>query len=179
MPKRNTYHSREDFFWAEQKENETPEEHWEKLITLEKNCEFKDIKQEVLLISKLITSKTDKKLRENLSVKDPLHKNHHRTHHTKQLRPPTPTIYYTTRTRTDKEIKEEPIQKIKTNNKTDKYGNTTQKKNNCGFCGQQKWSPQHICPQKLGNAITARNWAPLHDYAAANKTKVTKEESTT
>ena len=39
MPKRNTYHSRGDFFWAKQEENETPEEHWKKLITLEKNCE--------------------------------------------------------------------------------------------------------------------------------------------
>ena len=66
MPKRNTYHSRGDFFWAKQKENETPEEHWRKLVSLEKNCEFKDIKQEDLLISKFITSITDKKLREKL-----------------------------------------------------------------------------------------------------------------
>ena len=28
MPKRNTYQSRGDFFWAKQEENETPEEHW-------------------------------------------------------------------------------------------------------------------------------------------------------
>ena len=51
MPKRNTYHSRGDFFWAKQEENETPEEHWKNLITLEKNCKLKDIKQEDLLIS--------------------------------------------------------------------------------------------------------------------------------
>ena len=51
MPKRNTYHSRGDFFSAKQEENETPEEHWKKLITLEKTCDFKDIKQEDLLIS--------------------------------------------------------------------------------------------------------------------------------
>ena len=53
MPKRNTYHSRGDFFWANQEDNETPEEHWRKLVSLEKNCEFKDIKQEDLLISNL------------------------------------------------------------------------------------------------------------------------------
>ena len=64
MPKRNTYHSRGDFFWAKQEDNATPEEHWRKLVSLEKNCEFKDIKQEDLLISKFITSITDKKLRE-------------------------------------------------------------------------------------------------------------------
>ena len=39
-----------DFFWAKQEDNETPEEHWKKLTTLEKTCEFKDIKQEDLLI---------------------------------------------------------------------------------------------------------------------------------
>ena len=47
----------------------------------------------------------------------------------------------------DKEIKEETIQKIQPKYKTDKYGNTTQK-DNCGLCGQQNWSPQHICPAK-------------------------------
>ena len=68
MPKRNTYHSRRDF-WAKQEENETPEEHWRKLVSLEKNCEFKDIKQEDLLISKFITSITDKKYGKSLSAK--------------------------------------------------------------------------------------------------------------
>ena len=36
MPKRNTYRSRGDFLWAKQEENETPEEHWRKLVSLEK-----------------------------------------------------------------------------------------------------------------------------------------------
>ena len=53
MAKRNTYRSRGEFFWTKQEENETPEEHWQKLVSLEKNCEFKDIKQKDLLISTL------------------------------------------------------------------------------------------------------------------------------
>ena len=69
MPKRITYQSHVDFFWAKREDNETPEEHWKTLITLETNWDFKDIKQEALLISKFITSMTDKKLRENLSLK--------------------------------------------------------------------------------------------------------------
>ena len=52
MPKRNTYHSRGDTFWAKQEINETPEEHWRNLVSLEKNCEFKDIKRNILPISK-------------------------------------------------------------------------------------------------------------------------------
>ena len=39
---------------------------------LRKNCEFKDIKQEDLLISKIITSITDKKLRQKLIREIPL-----------------------------------------------------------------------------------------------------------
>ena len=40
MPKRNTYHSRRDFFWAKQEENETPEEHWRKLVSLKKRSKM-------------------------------------------------------------------------------------------------------------------------------------------
>ena len=36
MPKRNTYHNRGDFFWAKQDENETSEDHWRKLVSLER-----------------------------------------------------------------------------------------------------------------------------------------------
>ena len=66
MPKRNKYNSSEDFFWAKQEENETPEEHGRKLVSLEKNCEFKDIKQEDLPFTKFITSITNKNVREEL-----------------------------------------------------------------------------------------------------------------
>ena len=72
MPKRNTYHSRGDFFWAEQEENETPEDHWRKLVSLDRNCECKDIKQEDLLISKFISSITHKKLRAKIIRKKTL-----------------------------------------------------------------------------------------------------------
>ena len=146
MPKRNTYHNRGDFLWAKQEENETPEEHWKKLIKLEKNCKFKDIKQEDLLISKFITSITDKKLREKLirdktlnlkTTVELITQNSYDRRH-KQSTIPTALAK-------DKEIKEEPIQKIQPKYKTEKYGNTAQKKNNCG---QQNWNPQHVCPAK-------------------------------
>ena len=67
ITKGNTNHSRGNFFWIKQEDNATPEDHWRKLVSLERNCEFKDIKhEEDLLISKLITSITGKKLREKL-----------------------------------------------------------------------------------------------------------------
>ena len=63
MPKRNTYHSRGDSFWAKQEDNDTSEEHRQNLIKLEKNCDLRNIRHEDLLISKFITSITDKKRR--------------------------------------------------------------------------------------------------------------------
>ena len=111
MPKRITYHSRGDFFRAKQEDNETPEDHWRKLVSLEGNCEFKDIKQEDLLISKYITSITDKKLREKLirqktpnlkTTMDLVTQDSYEKRHKQSTIPPALAI----------EIKEELIQKI-------------------------------------------------------------------
>ena len=145
IPKGNTYHSRGDFFWAKQKDNETPEEHWKKLITLGKTCEFTDIKQEDLLISKFITSITDKKLREKLIREKTLNRKitielitqDSYDRRRKQSTIPPALVK-------DKEIKQEPIQKIQTKHREQ----PKQKKNNCGFCGQQNWTSQHNCRLK-------------------------------
>ena len=66
MPKRNTYHNRGDFFWAKQTEDETLEDFWRRLIEIEKECNFKAISAEELLISKYMTAITDKKLRDKI-----------------------------------------------------------------------------------------------------------------
>ena len=141
MPKRNTYHSRGDFFWAKQEENETPEKHWRKLVSLEKKCEFKDIKQEDLLISKFITSINGKKLREKLirgttlnlkTTMDLVTQDSYGKRH-KQSTIPTALVK-------EKEIEQETIQKIHKKYQPNKHtytGKPTQKKNDCGFCGQQ------------------------------------------
>ena len=52
LQKRNTYHNREDLFWAKQMEKETPEEFWKRPIEIEKECNFSAISAEELLISK-------------------------------------------------------------------------------------------------------------------------------
>ena len=50
----------------------------------------------------------------------------------------------------EKEIREEPIQKIQPRNEQNyrKNAEATPKNTNCGFCGQQNWSPSHKCPAK-------------------------------
>ena len=77
MPKRNTYHNRRDFFWEKQTEEETPEEFWKtpeefwrRLFKIDKECNFKTISAEELLISKYMTAITDKKLRDKIIVKE-------------------------------------------------------------------------------------------------------------
>ena len=101
-------------------------------------------------MSKFITSITDKKFREKLirektlnlkTTEELITQNSYDRRH-KQFTIPAALAK-------DKEIKEEPIQKIQPKFKTDRYrGRTIQKKRNCGFCGQQNWNPQHTCPAK-------------------------------
>ena len=72
MPKQNTFHNHGGFFFGQNNKKNTPEEHWRKVVSLEKNCEFEVMKQEDLLISKFITSINDKKLRKTLIRKKTL-----------------------------------------------------------------------------------------------------------
>ena len=45
---------------AKQDENETPKEHWQKLIAFQRNCDKKDIKRDDPHIPQAITTFTDK-----------------------------------------------------------------------------------------------------------------------
>ena len=65
LPKENKYNTRRDFFSAKQTDRDTMEDHWEKLIELEKEYDFPEFSTEVL-IPKLITSNTGWKLRGKL-----------------------------------------------------------------------------------------------------------------
>ena len=155
MPKRYTYNSCGDFFWAKQEEHETPEEHWRKLASLERNCEVIGIKQKDLLLSKFITRSTDEKNREkvirektqNLKTNKDLETQDSYEKRNKQLTIPTALvnekeIKHRTNTENTRTTKHEYWED---KNKNTNYGGKTQKKNNCGFCRQQYWTPLYKC----------------------------------
>ena len=70
----------------------------------------------------------------------------------------------------EKGIKEEPIQKIQQRNKQKyrKNAETTTKNNNCGFCGQQKWSPSHKC---LAKTEECKNCHKMGHFARVCRSK--------
>ena len=72
---------------------ETHDDHCKNLITLEKNCDFKDIKQEDLLVLNFDTSITAKITGEVPTRENTNHQNNYRANNPKQLRPTTQTIY--------------------------------------------------------------------------------------
>ena len=70
----------------------------------------------------------------------------------------------------EKEIKEEPIQKIQPRNHR-KNTETTAKNNNCGFCGQQNWLPSHKCPAKTAEC---NNCHKMGHFARVCRSKTNK-----
>ena len=119
---------------AKQEENGTQKEFWRRQITLEKNCDFKDIKQEDFLISKIITSITDKKLREKLIREKTINFKttvEHITQNSYDRRNKLATI--PTALAKDKEKKQEPIQKIQTRQPREQR--KIPKNRHCGFYG--------------------------------------------
>ena len=147
LPKRTTYHNRGEFFWTRQTESETPEDFWRRLIEIEKECAFEGITAEDLLISKFMTAITDTKLRGKLmkEKKPELEKTiemiKQNTYERKNRKNTIPEALILHR---EKEIKEEPIQRMERSDTRPKNKFTNEKP--CKFCNAPNWNPTHKCP---------------------------------
>ena len=147
LPKRNTYHNRGEFFWTKQTETETPEDFWRRLIEIEKECAFEGITAEDLLISKFMTAITDTKLRDKLmkekklELKKTIEMIKQNTYERKNRKNTIPEALITSR---EKEVKEEPIQKMERFGTRPKNRTTNEKP--CKFCNAPNWNPTHKCP---------------------------------
>ena len=115
LPKRNTYHNRGEFFWTKQTESETPENFGRRRIEIEKKCSFERITAKNLLISKFMTAITDTKLRDKLmkekklELKKTIEMIKQNTYERKNRKNTIPEALISNR---EKEIKEEPIQRM-------------------------------------------------------------------
>ena len=175
MSKRNTYHNRRDFFCAKQTEKKTPQEFWRRLIEIEKESNFNTISTEELLISKYMTSITDKKLRDKIMNKKKLQLKKvtelikQNTYEKKNKKNIIPEALISTK---EKQIrKEEPIQKMErfgTRPKNKIFGNRT-----CRFCTAPNWTPMHKCPALDANC---NKCGKKGHYAKACRQKQTATE---
>ena len=147
LPKRNTYHNRGEFFWTKQTESETPEDFWRRLIEIEKECAFEGITAEDLLISKFMTAITDTKLRDKimkekkLELMKTIEMIKQNTYERKNRKNTIPEALISNR---EKEIKDEPIQRMERSDTRPK--NKFINENPCRFCNAPNWNPTHKCP---------------------------------
>ena len=147
LPKRNTYHNRGEFFWTKQTESETPEDFWRRLIEIEKECAFERITAEDLLISKFMAAITDTKLQDKLmkekkcELKKTIEMIKQNTYEKKNQENTIPEALISHR---EKEIKEEPIQRMERSETRPKNKFTNEKP--CKSCNTPNWNPTHKCP---------------------------------
>ena len=147
LQKRNTYHNRGGLFWTRQTESETPEDFWRRLIEIEKECAFEGITAEDLLISKFMTAITDTKLRDKLmkekklELKKTIEMIKQKTYERKNQKNTIPEALFLHR---EKEIKEEPIQRMERSDTRPKNKFTNEKP--CKFCNAPNWNATHRCP---------------------------------
>ena len=77
----------------------------------------------------------------------------------------------------EKEVKQEPIQKLHKNdqpNNSKHNGRRTQKKNDCGFCGQQNWATSHKCPAKTAECNNCHKLGHFARLCRSNTEKTRK-----
>ena len=150
LPKRSKYNSGGDFFWATQTDTETPEDHSEKLLEKEKEFDFPEFSTK-LLISKIIKSFTDRKLRDKLlkvkylDVPKVVEQTQQIAYVRKNKNNTIPEALISNR---EKNIKEKPIYKIAY---TGQYGTRSKERHkdqNCRHYDAPGWNSNHKRPAR-------------------------------
>ena len=133
-------------FWAKQTDTETSEDHWEKILELEKECDFPEISTK-LLISNFITSITERKLWDKVMKEN-------------DLDVPKVVEQIQQNTYEQKNKKKTKLEALKSNREKDiieestytgQYGtrsNEKHKDRKCTYCDAPNWNPNHKCPAR-------------------------------
>ena len=154
LPTRNVLHIRNQFFNVKKEDNETLDEHWKRLVDIERNSEFITISSEDIIIYKLAAPTNDKKARYKF-IKSSLNlqliletiesDNYNRNYGDKQTKSKRQQKNSPESTSEDQKVgytKPGPKKKALFTNK---------KKipdRNCHFCGKSNWMPDHTCPAR-------------------------------
>ena len=148
----------------------------EKINNLRAKLRFQKHKREDLLISKFITGITDKKLRNKVSIPQKNRKLkttvEHITQNSYDRRQTQSTI--PPALAKDKEIKQKPIQKIQ--GRQYREQRKIPRRNDCGFCGQAKWTPR---PQPSGKNSKMQQLVENRTYCTGMPWKTKQHEKKT
>ena len=147
LTKRKTYHNRGEIFWTRQTESETPEDFWRRLKEIEKECAFERITADELLNSIFMTAIPETKLRDKLmkekklELKKTIEMIKQNTYERKNWENFIPEALLPHR---EKEIKEEPIQRMERSDT--RLKNKFINEQPCIFRNAPNWNPTHKCP---------------------------------
>ena len=171
LPVRNVFHSRAHFFNMKQDDNQTLDEHWKRLVDIERKCDFGNITAEEIITYKFAATIKDKRARDKF-IKGPLKI---------QLVLETIELDNYNRKYGDKKPKTKKAKKDSSSSSTstDLIGHTNQSRKrrtqfndkkkltnkNCRFCGKPNWSMEHICPARRAQCNNCKKWDTLPRFA--------------
>ena len=154
LPTRNVFHSRAQFSNSRQEDGETLDEHWKRLVDIERKCEFSTITPEDIITYKFAASINDKKTRDKI-IKGPLKlqliletielDNYNRKYGDKQSKFKRQRKNSSESTSKDEQVG---YTKPVTKKKATFIGKKKTTERNCHFCGKANWTPDHICPAR-------------------------------
>ena len=181
---RNVFHSRAQFFNIKQKDNETLDELWKRLVDIERKCEFNRITPGEIITYKIAATINDKKARDkfikgqlklqmvletieqdnyNRKYGDKKPNKKHRKHPSDSSSSEEQVAY----THPARKRKITEIGKKKLSNR------------NCHFCGKPNWSLEHICPARRAQCNNCKQMGHLAKVCKSKTVnRIQKEPST-
>ena len=154
LPTRNVFHNREQFFNIKQENDETLDEYLEKLVDIERKCEFNGITTEEIITYKFAVTVNDKKSRDKF-IKGPLKLqlvletielyNYNRKYGNKKSRTRKERKKSSDSFSDGEQIAYTKLTRKKKLNEADKRKQNARK---CHSCGKTNWTPEHSCPAR-------------------------------
>ena len=174
LPARNVFHSRAQFFNMRQEENETLDEHWKRLVDIERKCDFNNVTPEEIITYKFAATIKDKRARDKF-MKGPLKiqlvletielDNYNRKYGGKK-----PKIKNAKRDSTSSSTSSEQVGHTNQLRRRKTHFNEKRKisNKNCRFCGKPNWSMGHVCPARRSQC---NNCKKMGHFAKVCKSK--------